>query len=171
MTEQEKTLEALKTAIQMEVDGKKYYLQASRASGNELGAKLFQTLAREEDSHRLKFEQIYKTIQSEKSWPKVSFTPHGGKELKTLFASASKDVKPTASEIEAVQTAKNMEIRTRDYYQEQAKKSSFAAEKEYFQILASEEAAHHLVLNDYFEYLHNPADWFTMKERHSLDGG
>ncbi len=171
MTEQDKTLEALKTAIQMEVDGKQFYLKASKSSGNELGAKLFQTLAKEEDSHRLKFEEIYQTIRSEKAWPEVSFTPHHGKELKTLFAIASKDVKSTATELEAVQTAKNMETRTRDYYEEQAKNASFTAEKRYFQALAQEEAAHHLVLNDYYEYLQNPAGWFTMKERHSLDGG
>jgi rubrerythrin len=146
-------------------------LKASSASTNELGSRLFKTLAREEDSHRRKFEEIYKAIQLEKAWPKISFTPHGGKELKTLFASASRDVKPTATELDAVQTAKNMETRTRDYYEEQSKTASFEAEKKYFEILAGEEAAHHLVLNDYFEYLKNPADWFTMKERHSLDGG
>jgi len=36
-TEQNKTLDGLKTAIQMEIDGKKYYLKASQASGNQLG--------------------------------------------------------------------------------------------------------------------------------------
>ena len=59
-TEQEKTVKALQTAIQMEIDGKAYYLEASRKSGNEMGRKLLASLAAEEDIHRAVFEKIYK---------------------------------------------------------------------------------------------------------------
>jgi rubrerythrin len=52
VTEQNKTLEALQIAIQMEIDGKEYYLKASQESSNELGKKLLQALAAEEDTHR-----------------------------------------------------------------------------------------------------------------------
>jgi rubrerythrin len=52
--ESEKTLEALKTAIQMEIDGKQFYLKVSRESGNELGKELLRSLAGEEDIHRKK---------------------------------------------------------------------------------------------------------------------
>ena len=43
-TGQEKTTQALKYAIQMEIDGKEFYLKASRESGNELGKKLLESL-------------------------------------------------------------------------------------------------------------------------------
>ena len=55
-SEQARTMKALQTAIQMEIDGKAYYLKASQQSGNELGKKLFRTLAAEEDIHRQEFE-------------------------------------------------------------------------------------------------------------------
>ena len=171
VSEQAKTLDAVKTAIQMEIDGKQYYLKASGLSGNQLGAKLFKTLAAEEDLHRKKFEEIYKAIQNKNSWPAVDFTPHGGKELKSLFASASETVKASATELEAVQAAMGMENKTRDFYQQQAGKATFETEKKYYEILVKEESAHHAVLLDYYEYMRNPAGWFTMKERHSLDGG
>ena len=61
MKEQSQTLTAVKTAIQMEIDGKQYYQQAAQASQNDLGRKLFLQLATEEDSHRKKFEEIYQT--------------------------------------------------------------------------------------------------------------
>jgi rubrerythrin len=166
-----KTLEAVKTAIQMEIDGKEYYLKAAQSSGNELGRKLFQQLAVEEDRHREKFEEIFKGFQKKKAWPAVNITPHDGKEIKTLFAGASKSVKSSTTEMEAVQTAMDMENKTRDFYQKQAQGSSFEAEKKYFEILAQEESVHHSLLLDYFEYMRNPAGYFTMKERHSLDGG
>ncbi len=171
MTEQSGDLKALKTAIQMEVEGKKYYQKAGKASGNELGRKLFQSLALEEDIHRRKFETIFKAVQADSPWPDVEFTPHKGKELRTLFGEAAKTVKADNTELEAVQTAMAMENRTHDFYTEQAKKSTFELEKKYYTILAGEESAHHSVLLDYFEYLKNPADFYTMKERHSLDGG
>ncbi len=170
-TEQEKTLEALKTAIKMEIDGKKYYQKMSQTSDNRLGIRLFQSLAAEEDIHRMMFEDIYKAMQTKKAWPKVGYTPHNGKELKTLFSLARQEVKSASSELEAIQTAMDMENKTRDFYQDQASKASFEGEKKYYLTLAGEESAHHAVLLDYYEYLKNPAGWFTMKERHSLDGG
>ena len=44
-TERDTVLEGLKTAIQMETDGKQFYLQASQKSGNEAGKKLLAELA------------------------------------------------------------------------------------------------------------------------------
>ncbi len=69
VTEQDKTLEALQAAMQMETDGKEYYLKVSQKSSNELGKKLFQSLAAEEDVHRQKFEGIYSAIRDKKAWP------------------------------------------------------------------------------------------------------
>jgi rubrerythrin len=171
MTEQSGSLKALKTAIQMENDGKRYYQKAGKTSSNEMGRKLFQSLALEEDIHRRKFEFIFKALQSQAAWPEVDFTPHHGKELKSLFAEAIKDVKADDSELAAIQTAMEMENKTHDFYTERSQQSSLEIEKKYFSILAGEERAHHAVLLDYFEYLKNPAGWFTVKERHSLDGG
>jgi rubrerythrin len=171
MTEQSGNLKALKTAIQMEIDGKRFYQKAGKTSGNELGRKLFQSLALEEDIHRRKFESIFKALQAQQTWPEVEFTPLQGKDLKTLFAAAIPGVKAAEGETEAVQTAMEMENKTHDFYTEQARQSSLDMEKKYYTILAGEESAHHAVLLDYFEYLKNPADWFTIKEHHSLDGG
>ena len=58
-TEQDKTISALKTSIQMEIDGKEFYQKASQTSRNELGKKLLKQLSAEEDIHRQVFEKIY----------------------------------------------------------------------------------------------------------------
>jgi rubrerythrin len=171
MSEQSQTLEAVKTAIQMEIDGRKFYQQAGEASQNELGQKLFRQLAAEEDLHRQKFEEIYKALEKSRSWPAVEFIPLGGQGLQTLFARASQSIKASTSELGAVQTAMTMENRTRDFYRERAGKASFETEKKYYAALEKEESAHHAALLDYYEYMEDPAGWFTIKERHSLDGG
>jgi rubrerythrin len=169
--EQANTVKALQTAMQMEIDGKQYYLKASQASRNGLGQKLFQTLSGEEDLHLRNFEKIYQAIQTKKQWPPIQITPHSGRDLKTLFAEATDGVNSTTSELGAVQTAMAMENKTRDFYRQQGEIASFEAEKKYYSLLAGEEGAHHAVLLDYYEYLSNPGQYFTLKERQSLDGG
>jgi rubrerythrin len=174
-SEQGRTMKALQTAIQMEIDGKEYYLKASQQSGNELGQKLFKTLAAEEDIHRQKFEQIYNAIRQEKGWPKTDFQPDGGRNLRTIFARATSQigskVKAPSSELDAVKTAMDMENKTYDFYKRQEQTATQAAERDFYSTLAAVEQEHHLILLDYYEYLKDPAAWYVEKEHPSLDGG
>ncbi len=174
-TEHDKTLEALQIAIRMEIDGKEYYLKTERESSSELGKRLLQSLAAEEDIHRRKFEEIYNAISSKKAWPVTDFQPDGGKRLRTIFARAAEDVrlkrKVPATELEAVKTAMDMESKSYDFYESQGKKAIYYAERDFYEILAVEEREHHLILLDYYEYLKDPAAWFVKKEHPSLDGG
>ena len=173
--EKDRTLEAVKIAIQMEIDGKEYYQKASEESSNELGKKLLQQLAAEEDVHRRKFEQIYDAIRSKKAWPAIDFQPDGGRGLRTIFARAiaemDSSVKPLSTELDAVKTAMDMESKTYDFYKSQIPNAAYDAERDYYEALATQEREHHLILLDYYEYLKDPAGWFVQKEHPSLDGG
>ncbi|MFC1988799.1 ferritin family protein [Chloroflexota bacterium] len=175
VNEQEKTLEALQIAIQMEIDGKEYYLKTSQNSSNELGEKLLQSLAKAEDVHRQKFTEIYEAIRSQKAWPKVDLQPDAGKTLRPLFDLATEkgaaELKPLATELVAVQTAMDMENKTLDFYKSQEAKTSDATEKRFYDTLADEEREHYLILLDYYEYLKDPEGWFVRSEHTSLDGG
>ncbi len=173
-TEQDKTLEALQIAIRMEIDGKEYYLKASQESSNELGKKLLGSLATEEDTHRQKFEEIYDAINGKKAWPSTDFHPDGRKRLRTIFARATEEtasnIKPLATELDAIQTAMDMENKTYDFYKSQGGNAAYDAERGFYETLAAEEREHHLILLDYYEYLKDPAGWFVRKEHPSLDG-
>lgn len=174
-TEQDKTLKALQIAIQMEIEGKEYYLKASQKSSNEAGKKLLQSLAGEEDVHRQKFEQIYQAIQAQKAWPVTDFQPDGGKGLRTILAGAtgktSAKIKAPATELDAVQTAMAIENKTYDYYKRQGENATYDAERNFYHTVAAEEREHYLILLDYYEYLKDPAGWFVTREHPSLDGG
>jgi len=172
VTERNRTLQALQIAIQMEIDGKEYYMKASRESSNEAGKKLLKSLAAEEDIHRQKFEEIYEAIQSKRAWPVTDFRSDGGKRLRTIFAEAAgANVKALKTELDAVQTAMDMESKTCDFYESQRENAACDVERDFYQTLAAEERAHHLILLDYYEYLKDPAGWFVRKEHPSLDGG
>jgi len=173
--EREKTLEGLKTAIQMEIDGKVFYLEASSISKNEMGKKLLESLSKEEDYHRQKFEEIYAVIEKKMGWPKTKFEPNGGKQLRTIFSELMSDIstekETLQTEIDTVQKAMDMESASRDFYNRQRENSVHIAEKQFYEKVADEERQHFLVLLDYFEYLKDPAAWFVEKEHPSLDGG
>ena len=174
-SEQDKTLEGLKIAIQMEIDGKEYYLKVSRESRNELGKKLLEKLASEEDTHRQRFEQIYNAIKDKRAWPTADFRPDGGRTLRTIFARATEQMgakaKTPKTELDAITTAMGMENKTFDYYTRQGANATEDAEREFYYAVASEEREHYLILLDYYEYLKDPAAWFAQKEHPSLDGG
>ncbi len=173
--EQVKILEALQIVVQMEIDGKEYYRKVSQSSGNRLGRELFQSLAAEEDIHRQKFEEIYNAIRNKKAWPVTDFQPDRGKGLRTIFARAVKEtgsnVKAPATELDAIQTAMDMENKSYDLYKSRSQAAAYDTERDFYQTLAAEEREHHLILLDYYEYLKDPAAWFVAKEHPSLDGG
>jgi len=173
-TEQNKIVKALQMAIQMEIDGKEYYLKASQKSRNELGKKLLQSLADEEDTHQEKFTKIYNAIRGKKAWPMIDFQPDRGKRLRTVFDQAlemaGSNAQALATELDAVQTAMSMENKTFDFYNGRSKEASCDAEREFYHALAAQERTHHEVLLDYYEYLKDPAGWFVKKEHPSLEG-
>ena len=92
----------------------------------------------------------------------------------TVLQAAEKlgsSVKAADTELEAVQGAIDMEVKSYEFYQTQLRSAASDAEKEFYTALSAQERQHQLVLLDYYEYLQDPADWFVRKEHHSLDGG
>jgi len=173
--EQDTTLKALKTAIQMEIDGKEFYLEASQASKNELGRKLLEQLAAEEDVHRQNFEDIYEDISAKKGWPDKKIHHDGGKGLRTIFSKALEqmdtEIDTIPTELDAVRRAMEMENKTFDFYKSRGGKASYDVERQFYEALAVQEEEHYRVLLDYYEFLKNPAAYFVQKEHPSLDGG
>jgi rubrerythrin len=173
--DQARTLEGLRVAIQLEIDGKEFYLKASRESGNEMGRRLFASLAAEEDLHRHTFEEIYRSLTAAKGWPETRLSFDGGAGLRAIFAQVTagvgSGVTAQATELDAVKTSMDMENKTYDYYQAQSQTAAYAGEKEFYQALMAQEREHYLVLLDYYEYLKDPAGWFVQREHPSLDGG
>jgi rubrerythrin len=171
-SEQDRTMKVLQLAVQTEVEGKEFYQKASQKSSNKLAKELFHNLANEEDIHRKKFEEIYEALRKGQDWTDVEPPREKGKKLKSIFDQATKElgskIKVAQSELEAIKTAINMEIKTYDLYHSRSEQSTLPVEKRSYQALAAEERGHHLALLDSYDYLTDPEGWFVMKE-HRLD--
>jgi hypothetical protein len=167
-------LEAVKYAIRMELDGKRFYTLCEKESTNRLGTELFGWLAGQEDYHRKRFEQIYDRILEKKGWPVLPVKPDKDRSLSTLFGDAIRElgssVRSHKSELIAAEKAIEMEIKSRDFYAARAGKAESDVEKAFFTSISAEEQGHYLALVDYKEYMADPVGWFTRTEHHSVDG-
>lgn len=174
-SEQERILQAIKIAIEMELEGKQCYLAASKGSTNEAGRNLLQSLAEEEDNHRQTFEGIYNAVRQGRDWPHVDLgTDRAGAIRETLVKTCQVlgvSVSGTSSELDAVKVAIDKEKKSYDFYENQASKAIYDTERSFYRALAREEREHELILLDYFDYLSDPAGWFVKTEHPSLDGG
>ncbi|RJQ37326.1 MAG: hypothetical protein C4555_06675 [Dehalococcoidia bacterium] len=171
-TEQETLLAALKYAEQMEIDGKAFYLKMSQASINRRGRELFKMLADEEDVHREDFRKIYHSVSNGQDIPKHDFDPEDEHKMRTLFSQAieelEQDIKAPAGEVEAIDTAIQMEQGGIDFYREQAARAKFTNVRRFYSDLAHEEDRHKATLEDYRRYVVDPEGWLVNKTRPSL---
>lgn len=171
MSVQNNVLNALSQAIQMEIEGKEFYLKASAESGNELGKKLLESLAYEEDDHRRRFAEIYDGLKKKNFWPDKA-PPKKEKRvtLRSLLGDYADVPGVGQREIDAVKVGMSLEDKTYDFYTRRAEIADSESEKEFYRAIAAEESRHKLVLLDYYEYLRDPGSWFVKKEHPSLDG-
>jgi len=175
MNEQNKLLQAINMAIEMELDGKECYFAASKGSTNEAGRKLLRSLAEEEDKHRKTFEGIYNSIREGRSWLSIDLGADKAQDIRNTLVKTCQalgvSVSGTSSELDAVKVAIDKEKRSYDLYKNQARNATYNTGKEFYGTLAREEREHELALIDYYDYLTDPASWFVKTEHPSLDDG
>ncbi len=169
-----KRMDILKKAVEIEAAEKGYYEKAAASATNALAKKLFERLALEEDAHGKKFQEIELQLSKSDDWPSGEAPSWQGRELKLVFAglkSASpQEVQVASTELDAMKDAMGRELQAYDMYRTRSKESTSPAEKKFYNVLAGEERIHHLALLDAYEYLTDPAGWFTVKEKWTLEG-
>lgn len=167
--------EAINTAVELEIEGRECYLDAGRQATNEAGRALLLSLAEEEDGHRRRFQELYAAISQGLGWPAVppasDMTRQIRKNLVAVCRSLGVKVDSAAGELEAVKAAIDKEKKSHEFYRAHAAAAAFETERQFYANLADEEWEHAEALQDYAEYLSDPAGWFVNTEHPSLDGG
>jgi rubrerythrin len=174
MTDNKKRLETLQAALAIEVREKGFYQAAAANSVSPLAKQLFERLALEEDAHAKKFKEIELELARGTVWPDREAPAWEGAYLKNVIKEFSKGapegVKVGRSELDAMKAAMTNELHAYDMYRNRAAETDSAAERKFYITLAGEERMHHLSLLDSYEYLTDPAGWFTVKERWTIEG-
>ncbi|MCX8126576.1 MAG: ferritin family protein [Dehalococcoidia bacterium] len=171
MDTHDRLLEALRTAEQMEVDGKAFYLKMTEASVNRRGKELFRVLASEEDVHRDDFRRIYEAVRDNRPAPSARTICADITRIHRLFSQAAPDLEPditaAAEELSAIDTAIRMEEEGIDYYKKLEAGETDPSVKRFYKALVEQEENHRAALIDYRSYVLDPEGWLVSKTRPS----
>lgn len=161
--------DALKQALQMEIDGKVFYEKARDNASDTLTKGIFSSLIKAEEAHMRKIQQLHTALEKEGSWPKEDVTQDSHKAIPNIFSEALSTVndqmKGTTDDIEALKLAAQMEEKGRKYYQYQAKASADPFEKKFYLAMVQEESEHFVSIMDTLQYLEDPQAYFHQFEQ------
>jgi rubrerythrin len=173
MKMQEYMLQALKDAVQMELEGRQFYLEAAKKVQSAGVREILEYLAESEKYHIEKFNQIYQGLQKDPAWTKslAAFTPPKHEPYVCVLAMAKEDqASGGQDDLQALRTGIKMEECSIDYYTKLAKETNNPLARRFFMSVAHEERGHFLMLMDMHNYLSLPEDWFYVKQMSNVDG-
>lgn len=157
----------LEFALEFEQKGVALYLRLAAETSNELGKKLFYTLAGDEVQHARKIDSMFGELKKKNGAAGLdTVTLPGVTELiKTFFAAADTAyLKKNVGNIEAYEIAMKMEREGYATYQEFSAMATSSQEKEFFNYLLSQEKEHIDAIANVYAYLTDIGDWLQEDE-------
>ncbi|MFH1090274.1 MAG: ferritin family protein [Pseudomonadota bacterium] len=170
----QKSLNMLNTALEIEEKGRNHYDTAARECRNELGREVFTLLRDFEVQHVARIREIYDSLKAGGQWsPEASsFTVVAdlGEVFRRLAENLKDKAKAEADDLEALQVGISFESASIKFYQDQATAAEDPLEKRFTELMAAEERGHLNLLTDMKQYYVDPESWFMEKDRIHLDG-
>ena len=166
-----KTEEVMKTAIQMEKDGIKYYTDAAGKIKNEAACKMFKFLIEDEKRHIERWKSVSVKEGFTASEKKESLKTAG--KIKTIFSSVSpgitENIQASSEEADVLTEAIKLEEKGIQYYSEKSKELEGKA-AELCKIIAEEEKTHRDILLNTLEYIQHNWQWNVDTENWAFEG-
>ncbi len=168
----ETLIKGLETAVQMEQEGKAFFLKAADGATSILARNVFTELARQEDFHIRKIIEIYDELKKDGAMGQRVTTVVDADGLGKVFeASLAEKVKGTESDMKALNVGLEIEEKSIKHYETLAAISENQREKRFYLTLSREERGHYLWIMDAIEYLSDPVGWYYVKQGSMVDGG
>ena len=165
MTEEiDNAVAILKRAMQIEQEGREFYLKAAETTEDEKGQETFHRLANDEVSHLRLIRRQYDALTSESQWVVSPEVRPASIDLdKPLFPKGREALEKAATqktgELEALLFGLEIENRSYDLYRTAASTTGDPLGKEMFEFLAGQEMGHFNVLMMRYDGLAGPAAW------------
>lgn len=164
MTGVNEGMEAIKKAIQMEKDGRAFYLNAAAQITSPLGEEVFQSLAADELVHLATFQKIFEKEVSKKEWDDLVNSSKKYANL-TVFP---KDLKSAdgasadTNELDALNIAMDAEKKAIEFYGGILEETEDSLVRDILGEIIQQERNHYLILNEEFTYLSDTGHWYEM---------
>ncbi len=159
-------MDIYKYAMQMEVDGRNFYLDLMKKTNNKGLKNILTMMADSEAKH-------YNVILSMQRNDKTEFSADTEvlTNVKNVFMKMKeeKDLDIDVSQAEFYKKALEVETDAQKFYLERADEEKDPHKKEIFLKLAEEEGNHCVLLENLFGFVSQPADWLENPEWYHLD--
>ncbi len=147
MTQNDKAVEVLKTAILLERRGKAFYTQAARQTESKSARQIFEMMAEEEDEHINFLVKQFKNYQEHHEFLKNEAMPEEDDTVVEILTEKIKtEISAAGFEAAAISAAIDFENRAIEVYANRAEEAEDVNEKEMYQMLADWEKTHHHLL-------------------------
>ena len=159
-------MDIYKYAMQMEMDGRHFYLDLAKKTNNKGLKNILTMMADSEAKH-------YNVILSMQRNDKTEFSADTEvlTKVKNIFMrmKEEKEVDVDASQVEFYKKALKVETDSEKFYLERADEEKDSHRKEIFLKLAEEERNHCVLLENLVGFVSQPADWLENPEWYHLD--
>lgn len=147
MTQNDKSLEVLKTAILLERRGKAFYTQAARTTESKSAKQIFEMMAEEEDAHIDFLVKQFKNYHQHHEFLKTDTMPEeDDATIEILTQKIKSEISAAGYEAAAISAAIDFENRAIEVYSNRASEATDTNEKAMYQMLADWEKTHHHLL-------------------------
>ncbi|HID63778.1 MAG TPA: hypothetical protein EYP49_13725 [Anaerolineae bacterium] len=162
-------LTALNQAIEVEVEGQRFYLEAAECTTNPKGAEMFRSLADDEATHERILRRQLDALTQGEAWLKSSaLLPEGIAETTSelpdlIFPESEKvcaeAVRPDDSDLDALLLALQIENKSYNLYRKLAQTTDDPNGKRMYEYLANAERGHFDLLMLNYEHLSTVGSW------------
>ena len=171
----EERIKSIEIALTNEIRERDFYLKHSKRTSNPLGEKMFACIAKDEEEHCRRLNDLHRKLSQEGKWPEtLSLTVKGMNlkdVLKDVLVKVDKEQVADIDDKEAIKIAIDFEAKGQKFYADLRDSVEDKAEKEFYDRLAQIEMEHLLSLKDTLLYFEDSATWFEEHEKPHLDGG
>ncbi len=145
-------LTVLRNAVAMELEGKDFFEQASKAMRHPRAKEMFASLIRQEQRHIEIISEELRRLESGDGWGTLADMRSSAPRMPQLSVFRDREIvrkrlKADAGELEALQVGIKVEKKSIDYYRGAAQKAYDPRARELFNWLVGQEAGHLTILN------------------------
>ncbi|MBI2288578.1 MAG: ferritin family protein [Chloroflexi bacterium] len=156
-------LAILEQAMNLEEEGRTFYLKVAQTTREEKGQEIFRTLAADEQSHFNLLKKQHQALTSRKKWiMSAEIKPIKLDLNQSLFPKskeAQKAITTKAGDRDALSFGLDIETKSYDFYRKAASETADPLGKSTFEFLAGEEKRHFDILMMRFDFLFGPIAW------------
>jgi rubrerythrin len=167
---EDRTAQAMRTAIEMEKSGHRFFTEASNKVKHEVGRKLFSRLAAEEIEHMRTFEKIFDEISNSGDWKEAVAAIKPARRV-PYFDEARKEFKAgdMSVELDYLKRALDLERNAMQFFERAIQETESPEARDVFKRILGEEQGHYDLIQSEIDSINGTGFWFDVNEFY-MDG-